>query len=201
MPSLPCSRARTHITSRTALRVTLLATLALTACSTGVAAPLVEDPWIRSNPNGMGAAYLTITMPTADTLVAAEVDASIAGRVEVHEVLEDGGMMRMREVDGGIPLPAGSAVDLRPGGYHIMLLDMPDMLDIGSTVDVTLRFATADPIVVVAEVREGTGAGGMPEHGAHGMDHGSQHGNQHGGDHGSHGTGHGNDHGPRHGSG
>jgi copper(I)-binding protein len=193
MPSLTCSPARPPITSRSALRVTLLMALALSACSTGVAAPVVEDPWIRSNPNGMGAAYLTITMPTSDTLVAAEVAASIAGRVEVHEVLEESGMMRMREVAGGIPLPAGSAVDLRPGGYHIMLLDMPGMLEIGSTVDVTLRFATADPIVVVAEVREGAGADGMPEHGSHGMDHGGQHG--------SHGMGHGSDHGSHHGSG
>jgi len=174
MPSLPRSRTRPHGVNRAAeLATSVLVALTLTACSAGVAAPVIEDPWIRSNPNGMGAAYLTITMPTDDTLVAAQVDASIAGRTEVHEVVEDDGMMRMRELDGGLSLPAGSTVELRPGGYHIMLLDMPGMLEVGSTVDLTLRFATADPIVVVAEVREGAGADGMPEHGPHSMEHGS----------------------------
>jgi len=186
MSSLPRSRTRQPSTRRgSTLAAALLATLTLAACSAGVAAPVVEDPWIRSNPNGMGAAYLTITMPAADTLVAAQVDASIAGRVEVHEVVEDDGMMRMREVPGGIPLPAGSPVELRPGGYHIMLLDMPGMLEIGSTVELTLRFATADPIVVVAEVREGAGADGMPEHRPDGMEHGGDHAD-HGMPHGTH---------------
>jgi copper(I)-binding protein len=189
MSSLARSRARQHSTRRgSVLAASLLTALTLAACNAGVAAPIVEDPWIRSNPNGMGAAYLTITMPAADTLVAAQVDASIAGRVEVHEVVEDEGMMRMREVAGGIPLPAGSAVDLRPGGFHLMLLDMPGMLEIGSTVDVTLRFATADPIVVVAEVREGAGADGMPEHGPDGIHHGGDHAD-HGMPHGTHRSG------------
>jgi len=150
------------------------ATLVLVACSTD-AAPVVIDPWVRSNPNGMGAAYLTITMPADDVLVAAEVDPAVAARVEVHEIIDDAGLMRMREVDGGIPLPAGTAVELRPGGYHLMLLDMPVMLEVGSTVTLTLRFATADPIVVTAEVREGASADGMPEHSSDAM-HGMQHG-------------------------
>jgi len=160
--------------------VALIATLLLSACSSGAAGPVIEDPWIRSNPNGIGAAYLTVTMPADDRLTAAEVDASVAGRVEVHEVIDDEGMMRMREIDGGIPLPAGSPVQLRPGGYHLMLLDMPGMLEIGSTVDVTLRFAAADAIVVAAEVREGADLDAMHhhEHGADGMPHSDHHGRE-----------------------
>ncbi len=195
MPSLP------RLTDRSVVRVTaFLAGLTLAACGTDVAAPAVEDAWIRSNPNGMGAAYLTITMPSSDTLVDAAVDGSIARRVEVHEVIEDDGMMRMREVDGGIPLPAGSAVSLRPGGYHIMLLEMPDMLEIGTTVDVTLRFSTADPIVVTADVREGVGADGMPSHAPHDTDHGGHMDHGHPGDHEGHMShdGHGSHHGSHH---
>jgi copper(I)-binding protein len=186
MPSLPHHGTRPRRTGLGShLATVLMATLVLTACSTDTAAPVVSDPWIRSNPNGMGAAYVTITMPATDMLVAAEVDAAIAARVEVHEVIDDAGMMRMREVDGGVPLPAGEAVQLRPGGYHLMLLDMPEMLEVGSTVTMTLHFASADPIVIVAEVREGAEADEMPEHGPHDMQHGghqSGHGSVHHGD-------------------
>jgi periplasmic copper chaperone A len=166
------------------LAVTLVvATLA--ACSSQAEAPVVADVWARSNPNGMGAAYLTITLPADDLLVGATVDAAVAARVEVHEVVDDAGRMLMREVDGGIPLPAGSAIELRPGGYHLMLLDMPAMLPVGSTFALTLVFATSPALTVSAEVREGA-ASGMD---GHGMDQGPmQHDTM---DHGtsSHGSG------------
>lgn len=139
---------------RTLLATTALA-LVLAACSAGAGGVAVEDPWIRSNPNGMGAAYLVLTTAEADELVAASVDPSIAGTVEVHEVVMQDGMMRMQEV-AGIALPAGEAVTLEPGGYHLMLLDMPAMLEPGTDVDVTLRFASGDEVTVTAEVRAST---------------------------------------------
>jgi periplasmic copper chaperone A len=164
------------------LAVTLVvATLA--ACSSQADAPVVADVWARSNPNGMGAAYLTITLPTDDLLVGATVDAAVAARVEVHEVVDDAGRMLMRRIDGGIPLPGGSAIELRPGGYHLMLLDMPAMLPVGSTFLLTLEFATAPSLTVSVEVREGA-ATGMD---GHGMDQGSMpHGTM---DHGTSGPG------------
>lgn len=147
--------------------------LLLAACSGGGtgAVPTVEDPWLRSTPNGLGAAYFMITMPNDDRLIAADVDPSVAGRVEVHEVVDDAGRMLMREVDGGIALPAGEPVALRPGGLHLMLFDMPEMLDVGSTVVLTLRFSEADPVTVVAEVREGAGSHTSMDMGT--MDHGT----------------------------
>jgi copper(I)-binding protein len=140
--------------------------LLLSACSGGSlsAEVTIEEPWLRSNPNRMGAAYLTITAPSDDRLVAVEVAADVAARVEVHEVLEVDGMMRMQEVDGGIPLPAGVPVELRPGGYHLMLLDMPAMLEVGATVELTLVLREAGRISVLAEVREGSEASGTIEH-------------------------------------
>jgi len=137
---------------------------------------VIADAWARSNPNGMGAAYLSITMPTDDRLIGAEVATDVAGRVEVHEVIDDAGRMLMREVEGGIPLPAGTTVELRPGGYHLMLLDMPAMLPTGSSIDITLLFAEASPIVVSAQVREGAASGVDSD----GVDHGTMHGS-HGG--------------------
>ena len=129
--------------------------LVLAACGGTDAELSVENAWVRSNPNLMGAAYMVITSPAADELVSASVDPSIAGTVEVHEVVMDGGMMRMREV-AGIALPAGESVALEPGGYHLMLLDMPAMLSPGTAVDITLTFASGTTRVVSAEVREST---------------------------------------------
>jgi len=153
------------------LRHILLTTtlaLLLAACS-GTATELsVEGAWVRSNPNLMGAAYMVITSPVADELISASVDPSVAATVEVHEVVMDGSMMRMREV-AGITLPAGEAVRLEPGGYHLMLLDMPAMLAPGTTVELTLTFASGTIRTISAEVRAST----VPEdhmHGEHEQD-------------------------------
>ena len=151
----------------TLLASTALA-LTLAACTTGTSVT-VEDPWVRSNPNGMGAAYMVLTVPEADELVAASVDPSIAGTVEVHEVVMQDGMMRMQEV-AGIPLPAGEPVALEPGGYHIMLMDMPTVLEAGTEVDVTLRLASGEELTVTATVRASTTEDGMEMD--MGMDHG-----------------------------
>jgi len=182
-------RSRSHL-----IGLVVACGLALAACtSSGTATPTVTDAWVRSNPNGMGAAYFSITMPSDDRLISAAVDPSIAARIEVHEVIEDAGLMRMREVDGGIALPAGESVEFRPGGYHLMLLDMPAMLEVGSTVTLTLRFATSAQLVIEAEVREGMDAEGMPEHSSHHGVHGGMHGGMHEGTH--EGTHHGSHHG------
>jgi len=141
----------------------LTAALALAACGGGAAELTVESAWVRSNPNLMGAAYMVITSPDGDELVAASVDPAIARTVEVNEVVMDAGMMRMREV-AGIPLPAGEAVTLEPGGYHLMLLDMPEMLAPGTAVELTLTFASGTTRTVSAEVRTST----MPEDHDHG---------------------------------
>jgi copper(I)-binding protein len=142
----------------------------LVACSTD-ASITVEDPWVRSNPNGMGAAYMVVTSPESDEIVAASVEPSIAGTVEVHEVVMQDGMMRMREV-AGIPLPAGEAVTLEPGGYHIMLLDMPAMLEPGTEVELVLTFASGTEVPVTATVRESTMGDGMGMQHGEGMQHG-----------------------------
>lgn len=159
--------------SRVRLALLIGGALLLSACTGGgdSASATIDDPWLRSTPNGLGAAYFTITMPQDDRLIAADVDPSVADRVEVHEVVDDEGRMLMREVDGGIALPADEPVELRPGGLHLMLLGMPSMLEAGSKVRLTLRFATAEPITVMAEVREGSDMATMMD-----TDHGSDHG-------------------------
>lgn len=146
-------------------RTALVATSVLLAACGGGGDLTVTDPWVRSNPNGMGAAYMVIASPDDDRLVAAAVDPSIADTVEIHEVVMVDGAMRMQEVDS-IPLPSGEAVSLEPGGYHVMLMGTPAMLAAGTEVELTLTFGSGAEATVTAVVRDDTPEDGME------MDHG-----------------------------
>jgi copper(I)-binding protein len=88
----------------------------------------------------------------ADRLVAAE--ALVAQAVEIHETRMEGDVMTMQQVTGGLEIPAGGQVELKPGGYHIMLIGLTQDLKAGDRFPVTLDFAEAGPITVEAEVRQ-----------------------------------------------
>ncbi|MCZ4316437.1 copper chaperone PCu(A)C [Comamonadaceae bacterium G21597-S1] len=103
----------------------------------------VRDAWVRTSVQGQSAtgAFMTITARESTRLVG--VASPVAGVAEVHEMKMDNGVMKMRAVDGGLALPAGKAVELKPGGYHVMLMDLKAALPKGSTVPVTLLFKDA----------------------------------------------------------
>ena len=128
--------------------------------------------WARTSPAmaSAGAMYVTITSTVDDNLIAATVDASVAARVEVHETVavEDatdttmmmgsdtttmmgGDEMTMRPV-AFVELPAGVAVELNPGGYHIMLIDLVQPLEVGASIQVTLVFERAGEISIEVPV-------------------------------------------------
>ena len=116
----------------------------------------VTKQWARTSPmeTSMGAAYLTITTDVNDTLTGAMVDSSIAAMTQVHEtVMGDNGEMKMQEVDG-IEIVAGTATELKPGGFHIMLMDVKTPLKTGDTLEITLKFAKAGEIVVEVPIQE-----------------------------------------------
>lgn len=114
---------------------------------TGAAPPaelLVQQAWTRAVPPNapVAAGYVTLINGTQvdDRLV--EVRSAAAERVEIHEMLSAGdGTMQMREVEGGLPLPGGISVDLRPGGLHLMFFT-PDTerWQAGGEIPVTLVF-------------------------------------------------------------
>jgi periplasmic copper chaperone A len=113
--------------------------------------------WMRSSPmiDAAGAAYMTITNTGSadDELVDASVPTDVAGLAEIHETaMGEGGMMAMRRVTS-IPVPAGQSVELAPGGYHVMVLELVDPLEVGDEVPVTLVFASGIEVTVTAEVR------------------------------------------------
>ena len=106
----------------------------------------------RPTPTGrqVTGCYLTVTAPTADTLVS--VSSPVAALAQIHESRMESNMMMMRELEAGLPLPAGQAVALAPGGNHIMLMGVTEPLKTGDTVPLTLTFATAAPVEVTATV-------------------------------------------------
>ena len=140
----------------------------------------VEGAWARTSPMmaSAGAAYMTLTSSVDDRLTGVAVDAGIAATVELHETVMAGGMtgdtaggmtgdtagdmsgsmpvsteptMMMQPVDG-IDLPAGTAVELKPGGYHVMLLDLVAPLEMGQTFTITLTFEQAGAVEVPVTV-------------------------------------------------
>jgi copper(I)-binding protein len=80
--------------------------------------------------------FAQITSAAGGTLVSASTP--VAGVAEIHEMAMDGNVMKMRALPKGLELPAGKAVDLKPGGYHVMLMDLKQQLKAGDTVPLTL---------------------------------------------------------------
>jgi copper(I)-binding protein len=100
------------------------------------------------------AAYMIIrnTGSEPDKLIAASSD--VAKTIELHTVVEEGGVMRMRQVEGGIDIPANGQVELKPGGFHVMLIGLTRDLNAGDSVQLTLTFEKAGQIPVTAQVRQ-----------------------------------------------
>jgi len=105
----------------------------------------IVHPWAKASLKGApnSAAYMAITNTgeTSDRLIAASAPVSKAA--ELHAMSMTNGVMRMRRLEGGVPLPAGETIALKPGGKHIMLIGLKDQLEPGSSFSVTLNFENA----------------------------------------------------------
>jgi hypothetical protein len=118
----------------------------------------VQDAWVRAVPmadaGSVTGAFLVInnTSDRAERLVTAAVSADIAGTVEIHETTMVNDVMQMRPVTG-IDVPANGSVELKPGSYHIMLLDVKKALNPGDTVTLILSFESGLTLTVDAAVR------------------------------------------------
>jgi periplasmic copper chaperone A len=132
---------------------------------TATAAVTATDAWCRPSPNGAkaGGCYVTLTAATDDRLTGGSTPR--AGSLQVHEMKTENGMMKMSELTAGLPLPAGQAVALAPGGNHLMLIGLTAPLVAGETVPLTFQFASAPTITVQAQVRQPAMEG--MDHGAH----------------------------------
>ena len=122
---------------------TLIACAALTCSSLYAQTIAVTDAWVRASVPGQKAsgAFMKITSKEGAKLVS--VSSPVAGVAEVHEMKFEGDVMRMNAVAGGLDLPPGKTVELKPGGYHVMLMDLKTALKKHSTVPLTLTFRDA----------------------------------------------------------
>jgi len=121
----------------------ILAALLAPAFANVCAQVVVTDAWVRVTVPQQHAtgAFMQLTAAHGARLV--EVSSPVAGMAELHEMSVDRDVMRMRPV-AGVDLPAGRAVALKPGGYHIMLMDLRQPLGEGRRVPITLVFESAD---------------------------------------------------------
>jgi len=139
----------------------------------------IDGAWARTSPSmvTLGAAYMTISTTADDELVGVSVDSSIAAEAQIHEMVmaSEGSMpmssdttmsmgsdttmsmgsgeMVMQQIMK-LAVPASGGVELKPGGYHIMLIDLVKPLELGQTFDVTLSFEKAGDIVVPVTVAD-----------------------------------------------
>lgn len=152
----------------------LLATFALcTGMANAQPAVAIDDAWVRATVPAQQAtgAFMRLTSPANAKLVGAKSPA--AKVVEVHEMAMQNDVMKMRQIPA-LDLPAGTPVELKPGGYHIMLMGLTHQLNAGDKVPVTLMFEDAakkqSDVTVQAEVRAlNTPAAPAGDHG--GMKH------------------------------
>ena len=124
----------------------------------------IKDAWVRTSVPGQKAtgAFMKITAKDGARLVA--VATPVAGVAEVHEMKMDGGVMSMRAVSGGLELPAGKTVELKPGGYHVMLMDLKAALPKDSTVPLTLVFKDAKGVETRLELKVPVAAAPAHQH-------------------------------------
>ena len=116
---------------------------------------VVEHPYARATPPGAttGGAFVAITNRGAvqDRLLEASTPA--AKSVEIHEMSMDGGMMKMRAVRG-IDIKPGARVELKPGGYHLMLLELKEPLQSGRKIPLTLVFERSGRIEMSVPIED-----------------------------------------------
>ena len=137
-----------------ALSLRTAAVAALLLAAPVAAQVAVTQPWARATAPlaKAGAAYLTITNSGSkpDRLLGGSTPA--AGQFELHQTLSEGGVMRMRPIEGGLVIRPGETVRAAPGGMHIMLMGLKAPLVAGTTVPATLRFERAGEVRVSFKV-------------------------------------------------
>ncbi len=142
----------------------LVAAILLAAPAAWAQTVKVEQPWARATAEHAqtGAAYVTLIAGTADRLTGASTP--VAANVEVHEVIRDKDVMRMRPVEGGLALEPGKPVTLAPGGYHLMLTGLKQQLKQGESFPLTLTFANEPAVTVTVPVTAAGGSGAPMDH-------------------------------------
>jgi periplasmic copper chaperone A len=133
-------------------RLSLLGLMLALLAAPAAAQVTITDAWVRGTVPGQKGtgAFMQLTSAADTTLVGV---ASPAAKVaQIHEMAQEGNVMRMRAVDK-LALQAGKAIELKPGGYHVMLMDLVQPLREGESIPVTLTFADKEGRKTTQEIK------------------------------------------------
>jgi periplasmic copper chaperone A len=139
----------------------------------------ISQPWSRATPKGAatGAGYMTITNKGAAPERVSCVSDDASGQCQIHSMTMEGGVMKMRPVEGGLEIKPSESVTLKPGGNHMMFVALKHPLEQGQTVKATLKFdhaGTIDvdyPVLAIGAPAPGASAGGSMMQGSGGAMH------------------------------
>lgn len=111
---------------------------------------------VRARPapleGGNGAAFMTVLNGLDKAVRLASVAGTAAGAIELHETVNDNGVMKMEPHPEGFEIPAGGTLELKPGGKHVMLLGLTKPLAVGDSIDLTLNIEGSEPITLTVPV-------------------------------------------------
>jgi copper(I)-binding protein len=113
----------------------------------------VTDAWARATVQGQKATGAFMKITAKDTVKLVGVSSPVAGVAEIHEMKMDKDVMKMSALPNGLELPAGKAVELKPGGYHVMLMDLKSSLAKDTTVPLTLTLQDAKGVKSTVELK------------------------------------------------
>ncbi len=142
--------------SRFSMPFSALAALVLACATTAVAAEFdignvqVINPWTRATPKGsqVAGAYMMIRNKGSEPERLVGGSSDVAGRVEVHKKQIEGGVAKMRPVEGGLEIKPGESLELKPGSFHVMFVDLKRPLEQGEKVKGTLEFQKSGKVEV-----------------------------------------------------
>lgn len=158
-------------------RLSTLALLAF-AAATASAQVTVSEPWVRGTVAQQKASGAFMKIQAEQDVRLVSATSPVAGVVEIHEMAMDGNVMKMRELPAGLPIAKGATTELKPGGYHVMLMDLKQTLAAGQNVPITLTFEkAADKQRFTQQIEAPVRALGAKDKGAH--DHGAGHHHKH----------------------
>ncbi|WP_062290647.1 copper chaperone PCu(A)C [Demequina phytophila] len=155
------------------LAASAAAALLLAGCAPDAAsedAPLtVTDPWVKTAvpEDMMSAAFGTLTNTTDEDITVVAATSDVFPTIELHEVVDGA----MAPVEGGFDIPAGESLTLEPGGYHLMIMELPEAIEAGDQVDLTLELSTGATVDLTATAKDFDG--GNEEYHGSDMDMGS----------------------------
>jgi copper(I)-binding protein len=175
--SLLCGRAGALTVAAALTGVAALSSPAVAAGDYDLGSIHISQPWSRATPKGAasGAGYMTLTNKGAAPDKVSCVSDDASAQCEIHTMTMEGGVMKMRPVEGGLEIKPGESVTLKPGSNHMMFLSLKHPLEQGQRVKVTLKFdhaGTIDidyPVVAIGAPAPGASASGSMQDSGGGM--------------------------------